>query len=455
MKHLVVIPDGVTSKRMSAVEMARRLRHAGYRITLIGKGGDYKKIDEFDYSRLDLKPDLRTSGSQTAHVPGLRDQGVDNVPQVADNHGIHQHPFHLLLEKISPDLLLIDVEMHEFVLAAIASNYPVALFSVFFNMRKHRSMPPLHYDIVPGRGVAGFSFMIELAWLRFRLSKFISNTRRKMSLGGEDKVSRLENYAADLGLRLADHVDYYQWLIPFLYKSLPVLVLNPFEMEFPFPPDRAISYVGPMICLDRSNLNFLPNPVETNHDIVNLLDSYRQNRDGRRLVYCSFGCFFGGNDLEFWHKLVKALRNTDWDVIFAFGNRLKPEALGQTPSNIRCLDFAPQMDILTVADCAVIHAGMTTVYECILCEVPMVVYPFKVNDQMGTAARVVYHHIGVRGSREKDSSADIRNHVERAMHDPELKENLAQMRKHVEKYQNNDAIAEVVERILENAGEGS
>ena len=320
MKHLVIIPDGVTSKRMSAVEMARRLREAGYRITFIGKGGNYSKLDEFDYFRLDLEHKL------TAPDP----QSTTNDPV---------HSLHLLLARISLDLLVIDIEMHEFVLAAIASNFPVALFSVFFNMRKHRSMPPLHYDIMPGRGVTGLSFMIELAWLRFRLSKFISNKRQKMSRRGKDKISKLENYAAKLGLDLVDHVDYYQWLIPFLYRSLPVLVLNPSEMEFPFRPDRAISYVGPMICLDRANLTFLPNPAETNHDVVNLLDLYRENRDGRRLVYCSFGCFFGGNDREFWLRLVKALGNTDWDVIFAFGNRLKPEVLGNIPSNIRCLEF--------------------------------------------------------------------------------------------------------------------
>ena len=71
MKHLVIIPDGVTSKRLSAVEMARRLRNAGYRITLLGPGGDYEKIDGFDYIRVDLK--LESPGACVSSPwPGLR-----------------------------------------------------------------------------------------------------------------------------------------------------------------------------------------------------------------------------------------------------------------------------------------------------------------------------------------------------------------------------------------------
>ena len=79
----------------------------------------------------------------------------------------------------------------------------------------------------------------------------------------------------------------------------------------------------------------------------------------------------------------------------------------------------------------------------------MVVYPFKVNDQMGTAARVVYHHIGLRGNREKDGSAEIRNLVERAMNDRVLRENIGHMKKQIEKYSANNVVADAVERIIE------
>jgi UDP:flavonoid glycosyltransferase YjiC (YdhE family) len=81
----------------------------------------------------------------------------------------------------------------------------------------------------------------------------------------------------------------------------------------------------------------------------------------------------------------------------------------------------------------------------------MVVYPFEVNDQKGTAGRLVYHRIGVRGIREKDSPAEIRSHVERAMNDRVLRENIGLMKKQIETYRENNVVADAVRRVIESA----
>ena len=452
MKHLVIIPDGVTSKRLSAVEMARRLRDAGYQITFIGKGGDYTQIDGFDYLRLDLELNhFSREFQRAANEPSMLKNGSDMGQINAEDPLVPVNPLQRILEKIRPDLILIDLEMHPYVLAAIASKFSVAIFSVFFNIRKYRSMPPLNYDIVPGVGVTGHPIMIEMVWLRYRLSRLFSNYRDKFRGAGKDRVSQFANLAQILGLRLSDHVDFYQWLIPFSYRRLPVLVLNPVEMEFPFRPHHTTSYVGPMTCGDRQNIPFLPGSREKSKGIDGLFDPKSWKRRERRLLYCSFGSFIKVDDRNLWQKLITAFGNTSWDVILALGNRLDPDHFNEVPENIRCFAFAPQMEILAVADCAIIHGGMHSVYECIQFEVPMIVYPFDKIDQMGTAARVVYHHIGFRGDRENDSPAEIRNRVERAMNDKELKENIRCMKKQIETYKETNVIADAVRRIIEAA----
>jgi zeaxanthin glucosyltransferase len=48
------------------------------------------------------------------------------------------------------------------------------------------------------------------------------------------------------------------------------------------------------------------------------------------------------------------------------------------------------------------HGGMNTIYECIMAEKPMIVFPLSLKtDQNGNAARVVFHEIGVRGSHQE------------------------------------------------------
>jgi MGT family glycosyltransferase len=263
-----------------------------------------------------------------------------------------------------------------------------------------------------------------------------------------DWLSLLRCYAESLGLRLDQHVDFYQWLIPFLYQNLPTLVLNPDEMEFPLRKPSGINYVGPMICTDRAKLPFLPKAGKPLLKLEELLDEYRNGRSDKRLIYCSFGTYFSGDDNQFLKKLAMSFKDTDWNVIIALGNRLDPAKLGNLPDNVLCLTFAPQMEILSVSDCAVIHGGMTTVYECIHYAVPMVVYPFKVNDQLGTSSRVLYHGLGLVGRRRKDSTSKIRDRITKVMGDRLIKNNLERMRQNFSRYTDGTIAAETVYEII-------
>jgi UDP:flavonoid glycosyltransferase YjiC (YdhE family) len=106
------------------------------------------------------------------------------------------------------------------------------------------------------------------------------------------------------------------------------------------------------------------------------------------------------------------------------------------------------MRILEVADCAVIHGGMTSVYECIYHQVPMVVYPFDVNDQLGTAARVDYHRIGVVGDRSVDDQALIRQHVQTALGDPAIRSNLERFERCIEACSTGKRLEQAVDSLL-------
>ena len=453
-KHLVIIPDSVKSKRISAVGLALRLYKAGYRITFVGPGGGYSQIDIFDYRRVDLRFGQETGTPPESYQKfgktGLWFWQHQNrcTRQAEVIEAVNTKTFQSSIEDLSPDLLLIDVEAHPYILSSISQNLPVALFSVFFNLWKRPGVPTLHSDIVPGKGLAGKPLLIEWQWLRFRLWKWIINKRNFLLSGGMDWLSLLRCYAESLGLKLEQHVDLYQWLIPCLYEHLPTLVLNPGEMEFPLRQPSGITYVGPMLCTNRSKLAFLPETENPLLKLEELLDGYRNGRPDKCLIYCSFGAYFSGDDIPFLKKLAMAFIGTDWDVIIALGNRVGLNKLGALPENVLCVGFAPQMEILSVSDCAVIHGGMTTVYECIHYGVPMVLYPFKVNDQLGTAARIQYHQLGLVGNRSKDSTSKIRERIAKAMGDRLIRNNSERLRQNISRYTDEKIAAKSVENII-------
>jgi zeaxanthin glucosyltransferase len=454
MKHIIIIASSVTSKRISAVELARRLHKAGYRVTIAGSGGDYTHIDDFEYFQVDIKhccpeanpPEVYCRFGKTGR---LMWQHLNRRLRKAEIiRASNAQPFQTMLVELNPDLVLLDVEEHYCILAALPLDIPVGLFSVFFNLWKRPKVPPLHSDVVPGKKLSGQALLIELLWLRFRFWKWFFSKRDFLLQGAMDERSLFSSYAESLGLELREHVDFYQWLIPFAYRSLLTLVLNPQEMEFPLREPAGTIYVGPMICTDRSRLPFLPEAGKPSSKLDELLDRYRNGRPDRHLVYCSFGSYFGGDDTAFLKKLAASFKDMEWDAVFALGDRLKPAQLGNLPDNVHCFAFAPQMEILEISDCAVIHGGMTTAYECIHFLVPMVVYPFNMNDQLGTAARISYHGLGLLGDRVRDSSSRMRNHISKAMGDPTIRGNLERMKLHLSRYADDNLAAQAVGRML-------
>ena len=111
------------------------------------------------------------------------------------------------------------------------------------------------------------------------------------------------------------------------------------------------------------------------------------------------------------------------------------------------------MELLSSADAAVIHGGMTTVYECIHHSVPMVVYPFTTNDQLGTAARVAKFGLGIVGSRSDDNVTAIRNRIERVLDDKTIHKRVVRMRRHLARYDQENSVAEVVNQLISQRGE--
>lgn len=435
--------------------LAGQLRGAGYRITLAGPGGASENIDGFEYHQVEVKLGKPPGNAPKAYeqfgkAGCLLWQHLNRQARKAEALKLcDAEPLKNLVADQNPDLILVDVEEHRYILAALSLGIPVALFSVFFNLWKRPGVPPLHSAVIPEKNLSGKAILIDLLWLRFRFWKWFYRLRDFLLQGGLDQCTLFGCYAEYLGLRLKDHVDFNQWLIPFVYKKLPTLVLNTKEFEFPLTEPEETVYVGPMLCFDRSRLPFLPATGESSSKLATLLNRYRPGQPDRSLVFCSFGSFFRGDDSEFLQKLAACFLSRDWDAIISLGGRMAPEQLGSLPDNVCCVRYAPQMEILSVADCAVIHGGMTTAYECIAYGVPMVVYPFNVNDQMGTAARIEYHHLGLTGDRRSDSSPSIQKRIKQAMEDQQIRNNILLMQQHMKRYTDSRLAAQAVERILE------
>lgn len=161
---------------------------------------------------------------------------------------------------------------------------------------------------------------------------------------------------------------------------------------------------------------------------MNFKDDYqREAEPTRRLIYCSLGSYLTPDRQFLKRTLAVAERRSDWVFILGLGGQVDMDGFASVPANVLVLNWAPQLDVLKIADCAVIHAGISTINECIYCQVPMLVHSTHTVDQDGTAARVAFHRLGIVADKRRDYSEQIEGNIERVLMDETIRRNLAAM----------------------------
>lgn len=409
MAAIVIVTSEIAGRVQVSFELAKRLTAAGHTVKVASPDDISDRAAKLGGEFLTLGPGrTEVAQSSTPAAGGRLTALVKRLAAVRSAKGQRAAKVDALgldaisdqLAHLEPDLMLVDIELPTVVMASAGAGHPTAVWTTMMSIIKLPSVPPLGSDIVPGVGVRGSRVGIEIEWLRFRVGKWVKATRQRITRTGLDQLSVMREVARRTGFPLED-TDRFQWLVPFVYPSLPTLTFTAAAFEFPSPAPGTVRYVGPVIDQGR----------DADSSLDAIYEKRRSDPD-RRLVYCGFGAWHKGDDRTFIRQVVAiGERRPEWDLVIGLGSRIDPADLGAVPDNVHLLPWAPQMQILQHADAAVHHGGISSVNECILNGVPMVLYPFDFLDQPGNAARVVFHGLGVTGSRD-DTSAGIEARIE-------------------------------------------
>lgn len=101
------------------------------------------------------------------------------------------------------------------------------------------------------------------------------------------------------------------------------------------------------------------------------------------------------DSIDFYKKCIKALADTEYQVIISVGNLINIEELGVIPDNITISRFVDQIAVLSQSDLFLTHCGMNSVNESLYYKVPLVMFP-QTSEQDGVATRVEQLGAGVR-----------------------------------------------------------
>ena len=358
------------------------------------------------------------------------------------------------LNELKIDLQIIDTEFHCAIISSQALSSPTFLHQIFFCYQKSNRNPPLNSSLIP---TPENQKTIDSAWneLEHETKHLNSPKFRKTSLTQylrivdplTSRLSDLKAFAKAKNFSLRKETTTTNFLRPFSYNHLPILSTSLRELEFlnDFPSN--FHHIGPLFGSRFS--------LKTNSESLLLWNEFKQRHlfssSSPTLIYVTLGSFWA-TDLDFLQRLITAFKNRpEWSLVIGLGNQSIPSKLEPLPENVLALDWAPQQEILPLCQCALIHCGASSIYECLYHGVPILGYSGKEVDQNGNAARLQFHKIALLGDKDIDSSSDIENKIAATLADSEIKKNTLIFRDHILRHHQNQTVATTVERLLEKS----
>ena len=441
MAHIVVVTAGFAGLFNAVLALVEQLQAAGHQVTyasprdlktsLVGTGVSFAQLEPWEFP---VEPMPGSSWWQK--LRRLRDR------QQAAIASFHTDAFVQTLRSLSPDLVLIDIEMHPHSMAAVRANFSVALLCPFISIWNRAGLPPIHTATIPGKGWRGQWWSMRWSWLRYGWSKWRSNQRDRLRTVGLDYSSLLRCLARQLGYRDRSSMGFSQWLVPYPHSQLPILCLHPREMDFPHQPPAGMRYTGPMVYQSfEKTLDSEPSSA---------LQVFLSKRTGQALIYC--GCSsFSKASRRFLAQIEAIARLAPhWDFVVGLGSKSDDIAADNNLalSNVCVLPWAPQHLLLQQADCAIVNGGAHTMTECVAAGVPMLICPLSRDDQPGNAARVVYRRLGERANLQTASAEHLQQMLEKLLLDDSYRDRIAAMQAVFDRYRTTNVAGQHIEQLL-------
>lgn len=410
MKKIAIITSGLTGIVNISIAIANRLKKEGFEIVYLCPIDVQKKVSSVvpNFIKLPLLP-------------------LENYNNSSENSDILETyaTYKNELKAVQADCFLIDVELHELIFTAYGLSIPIRLISPWFTGEKGEGYPPLTSAILPTPKMA-----VSMAWYKRELKTFL----KKILKPNHSEISRrnaLKNLAQKNGFPL-NTLKNSAFPPIFLNRHLNTYCCNLESLDFPnnkLPSNY--KYIGPQVSDFRQTLD------SDNEDMKNIERIIkRAKEEGKKIIYCSLSSFQKG-DTHFLENIIKTCGSENkWVLIASLGGLITPDSFNSIPENVHLFSWVAQLYILSKADLSINHGGINTINECILNEVPMLVYSGQNYDQNGCMARVYYHNLGLQGNKEEDGVETIKQKINTILENSSFKEQTIQMSKAIKALKN-------------------
>lgn len=451
MAHILFITTGVTSYLNASYKIAHQLKARGDQVTFISgmeRAEPQVLAQGFDFILLQEEAEvIKQQEAQKQRLPQQRLKRYlnrteqINVARLRYAYELESQELEQRIAELQPDLLIIDAELSAPIIRAMVLDIPILLIEFHCSPRRAKGVPILYSNLIP-TGTFWNQWAMSVTWHFTYLKRQLKFGLARLYYGGVDWMSTLRALARQRGLDFVAEFDLKQWHFITPYR-LRTLIAAAWEFDFPHDSEYRNDYIGPLVMLDRQEAVDDPDYQRALQSIA----AKKRSGSRRFLIFCSMGTIDSNQD--YFRRVIDAIADKpNWDLILAVGHKLPLDHFDPLPNNVYLFQQVPQLDLLSRADVVLNHGGIGTINEAIFLGVPMVVYSDGFLDRNGSAARVAYHALGLRGDFHQDTAVDIANNIERVLTDPHYKANVERMRQIYVTYHQSDRVAQLVQETL-------
>lgn len=324
-----------------------------------------------------------------------------------------------IIKGLKPEAIFIDAYMTRYYPLLKELNIKIVVIQPMLAANKKRNVPPINSGFVPSETFFS-AFYVEILWKLFFINRAIIQCYFKFLSVGMNYASITKK------LRHFDRSDFdFNTAGPPRLVYNDEIVLYSSAIEFPsIATPKHQLYFG--LSIDLTRKEFISNEFATFVSDV-------KRKSLNKLIYCSFSTTIPKHHKHirsFIQKLNEiAKRNPSW--YFVVSNVLDVQ-LGGKSDKLLIVRYAPQIELLKVADIMITHGGLNSIQECIHFSVPMLVCPFiSYTDHKGNAARVFFHKLGLLGNIKWNTVDDLEEKICHLLTNEKFRDNLNQLKKKI------------------------
>lgn len=220
------------------------------------------------------------------------------------------------------------------------------------------------------------------------------------------------------------------------------------DVENLFPPLAQITQMPQCLDLPRKKLpkNFYYTGPFANGAARPEVEFPWDRLDGRPIIYASLGTTRNVKPAVFF-MIAEACQDLDLQLVISLGGRFDLEMLPDLPGNPLVTRYAPQLELLKLANIVITHGGPNTVFEALMEGKPMIAIPLA-HDQPAVATRLARLKLAEVLPVMRLSAKRIRKAAVQLLSDPGYRDAAVEMQEKLKSLRGLERAVDVIEGSL-------